>query len=145
MFESLHRVLVVDDNEATRRLIGRILQQELPIDPVLAGSAKEARRKLSRHRYDLILLDLLMPDSSGFEVLEFARSAQSCNRTTTVMVISVLDDAESMARCRALGASYYIVKPVLRESLKNAVREQLERLSPRTDENYENGKQPPRT
>lgn len=125
MFEPLHRVLVVDDNEATRLLIGRILRQELHVDAVLAGSAAEAMRKLGRRRYDLILLDLLMPDASGFDVLQFARSKESRNRATKVLVLSVLGDAETIERCRELGATHHIVKPVLRESLAAAVRAHL--------------------
>jgi CheY-like chemotaxis protein len=125
MFEPVYRVLVVDDNEATRLLIGRILRQELHVDAVLAGSAAEATRKLRRRRYDLILLDLLMPEVSGFEVLQFARGKESRNRQTKVLVLSVLGDAETIERCRELGATHHIVKPVLRESLAAAVRAHL--------------------
>jgi two-component system response regulator len=125
MSEREYRVLVVDDNEATRLLIGRILRQELNVDAVLAGSAAEATHKLRRRRYDLILLDLLMPDVSGFEVLRFARSKESRNRATRILVLSVLGDAETIERCRELGATHHIVKPVLRESLAAAVRAHL--------------------
>ena len=120
-----YRVLVVDDDEATRLLIARILTQELPVEVTLAESAEAAKRQLGQTRFDVILLDLLMPETSGFEVLERLRAEQSPNRGTPVLVVSVLGDPESIERCRALGASVHIVKPILRETLADAVREHL--------------------
>ena len=119
------RILVVDDNEPTRLLIARILTQELPVEVTLAGGADEAERQMRQTRFDIILLDLLMPDASGFDVLEWLRGERSPNRSTPVLVVSVLDDPESIERCRRLGASVHIVKPILRETLAAAVREQL--------------------
>ena len=120
-----YRVLVVDDDEATRLLITRILEQELAVGVTLAGSAAQAQRQLQETRFDVILLDLLMPETSGFEVLEWMRGAQSPNRSTPVLVVSVLGDEETIERCRRLGASVHIVKPILRETLAAAVREHL--------------------
>ncbi|OFZ87692.1 MAG: hypothetical protein A2W21_14470 [Betaproteobacteria bacterium RBG_16_66_20] len=119
------RILVVDDNEPTRLLIARILTQELPVEVTLAGGADEAERQMRQTRFDIILLDLLMPDASGFDVLEWLRGERSPNRSTPVLVVSVLDDPESIERCRRLGASVHIVKPILRETLAAAVREHL--------------------
>jgi len=120
-----YRVLVVDDDEATRLLITRILEQELAVGVTLAGSAAQAQRQLQETRFDVILLDLLMPETSGFEVLEWMRGAKSPNRSTPVLVVSVLGDEETIERCRRLGASVHIVKPILRETLAAAVREHL--------------------
>jgi len=119
------RVLVVDDNEPTRLLIARILTQELPVAVTLAASADEAKDQIRDTRFDVILLDLLMPHASGFEVLEWMREERSPNRKTPVLVVSVLGDEESMERCRRLGASVHIVKPIMRETLAAAVREHL--------------------
>ena len=120
-----YRILVVDDNEPTRLLIARILTQELPVTVTLAGGAEEARRQIRQTRFDVILLDLLMPHTSGFEVLEWMRGEPSPNKSTPVLVVSVLGDKESIERCRRLGASVHIVKPILRETLAAAVREHL--------------------
>lgn len=128
------KALIVDDNESTRLLIARILTQELPIDTTLASGAEEAERQLKHARFDVILLDLLMPETSGFGVLEWLRREPSPNQNTPVLVVSVLGDEESIERCRRLGASVHIVKPIFRETLVAAVREHLSQ-EPRQDGN----------
>ena len=130
-----YRILVVDDNEPTRLLIARILTQELPATVTLAGGAEEAERQMQQARFDVILLDLLMPHASGFDVLKWMREGNSPNRNTPVLVVSVLGDQESIERCRRLGASVHIVKPILRDTLAAAVREHLPSPGQRTADN----------
>ncbi len=124
--ETHFKVLVVDDSESTRLLIARIITQELPVAASLAGSADEAERELLQTRFDVILLDLLMPDTSGFDVLKWLRSHATPNERTPVLVVSALQDEEAIERCRQLGAAVHIVKPVLRETLVAAVRDHLD-------------------
>jgi CheY-like chemotaxis protein len=81
--------------------------------------------QLRQIRFDVILLDLLMPHASGFDVLEWLREERTPNQGTPVLVVSVMGDQESIERCRRLGASVHIVKPILRETLAAAVREYL--------------------
>ncbi len=118
-------VLVVDDNEATRLLIARVLCEELPITVTLSASAEDAQRRADERRFDLILLDLLMPGTGGMHVLERVRREDGPNKTTPVVVVSVLGDAETVARCKSLGATHHVVKPILRESLTEVVRAHL--------------------
>jgi CheY-like chemotaxis protein len=120
------KVLVVDDSESTRLLIARIITQELPVATTLAASAEEAERELAQTRFDVILLDLLMPETSGFDVLEWLRKNATPNRDTPVLVVSALQDEATIERCRKLGASVHIVKPILRDTLVAAVREHLD-------------------
>jgi len=120
-----YKVLVVDDNEPTRLLIARILAQELPVAVTLSGGAEDAKRQIRQTHFDVILLDLLMPFASGFDVLEWMRTEPSPNRSTPVLVVSVVGDEASIERCRRLGASVHIVKPILRDTLAAAVREHL--------------------
>jgi len=126
-----YNILVVDDNEPTRLLIARILAQELPVAVTLSGGAEDAKRHIRQTKFDVILLDLLMPFASGFDVLEWMRVEQSANRNTPVIVVSVVGDEASIERCRRLGASVHIVKPILRDTLAAAVREHLP--APKTD------------
>lgn len=118
-------ILVVDDNEPTRALIGRILSQELDVDVELAASGAQAEQMAEQRRYDVILLDLLMPGTSGFEVLQWLRAQSRLNRATPVIVVSVLGDEQSVQRCKALGATFHVVKPIMRESLARVVAEHL--------------------
>jgi CheY-like chemotaxis protein len=120
-----YKILVVDDNEPTRLLIARILAQELPVAVTLSGGAEDAKRQIRQTHFDVILLDLLMPYASGFDVLEWMRNEPSPNQTTPVIVVSVVGDEKSIERCRRLGASVHIVKPILRDTLAAAVREHL--------------------
>lgn len=118
-------ILVVDDNEPTRALIARILSQELDVDVELAGSGAQAERMAEERRYDVVLLDLLMPGTSGFDVLQWLRAQSRLNRATPVIVVSVLGDEQSVQRCKALGATFHVVKPIMRESLARVVAEHL--------------------
>jgi len=127
-----YKILVVDDNEPTRLLIARILAQELPVAVTLSGGAEEAKRQIRQTHFDVILLDLLMPFASGFDVLEWMREEPSPNRSTPVLVVSVVGDEASIERCRRLGASVHIVKPILRDTLAAAVREHLP--APKTED-----------
>lgn len=116
--------LVVDDNEPTRTLIARILDQELGLQSVLAGTCEEALRLVKQRAFDIILLDLVMPGIGGFEVLKVIRTA-SANVQTPVIVLSVLDDRASVERCMALKAHAFITKPINRDIVAGMVRAQL--------------------
>lgn len=119
-----HTVLVVDDDEPTRALIARILTQELKVQVTLAGTCEEALRLADRRKFDAILLDLLMPGIGGIEVLRQVRS-RSLNMETPVVVVSVLDDKETIDRCMALKAHAFVTKPVRREVIAKIVKAQL--------------------
>ena len=125
-----YRVLVVDDNEPTRLLIARILTQELPVAVTLAGSAEEAKQQIRDTRFDVILLDLLMPGMGGFELLSRIRS-DSPNKSTPVVVVSMLarsmvgGETVSVERAKTLGADAVVSKPVRRRALVAAIRAQL--------------------
>lgn len=119
-----HTALVIDDNEPTRALIAKILEQELGVHSVLAGTCEQALRLAEQREFDVILLDLLMPGIGGFEVLKLIRS-ESANIETPVVILSVLDDRDSVDRCMALKAHAFVTKPVNRNVLAGIVKAQL--------------------
>ena len=124
-------VLIVDDHEPTRLLVGRIVSQELGARVSLAGTCEEALRLAEEKTYDVILLDLLMPGIGGYEVLRRIR-AHGPNRNSPILVLSVMATHESMERCRLLGASAFLAKPVDRELVTTMLRSLLDRRrSPR--------------
>jgi CheY-like chemotaxis protein len=114
-------VLIVDDHEPTRLLIGRIVTQELGARVTLAGTCEEALRYTEATTYDAILLDLLMPGIGGYEVLRQVR-ARGANRTSPILVLSVMATRDSIERCRLLGASTFLAKPVDRELITTMLR-----------------------
>jgi CheY-like chemotaxis protein len=117
-------VLIVDDHEPTRLLIGRIVTQELGARVSLAGTCEEALRQAEQTAYDVILLDLLMPGIGGYEVLRLLRE-HGANRATPILVVSVMSNHESRERCRLLGATAFLAKPVDRELVTTMLRSLL--------------------
>ena len=118
--------LIVDDHEPTRLLIARILEQDLDLQVTLAATGEVALRVADKQLFDVILLDLLMPGIGGFDLLKLIRS-ESANIETPVVVVSVLDDQDSVDRCMALKAHAFVTKPVNRTVLTAIVKAQLSR------------------
>jgi DNA-binding response OmpR family regulator len=102
-------VLVVDDQESNRDLLCRRLERE-GHHPTAATGGLHALECLQRGSFDLVLLDLLMPDLSGYEVLARMK-ADAYLREVPVIVISALDELESVVRCIEMGAEDYLPKP----------------------------------
>ncbi|HXI37612.1 MAG TPA: response regulator [Burkholderiales bacterium] len=119
-----HIALIIDDNEPTRTLLARILDQELDVLSVLAPSCDSALSLARMREFDIILLDLLMPGIGGFEVLKQLRS-DSRNMNTPVIILSVLDDRESVDRCMDLKAHAFVTKPVNRNVVAGIVKAHL--------------------
>jgi CheY-like chemotaxis protein len=70
--QEVHRVLVVDDDEAIRKLIAAILRRRsFHVDS--AANGEEALKRLAEHHYDIMLLDLMMPRVDGYTVIERVR------------------------------------------------------------------------
>jgi DNA-binding response OmpR family regulator len=115
------RVLLIDDEEAIRIGVGRALQGEgLAID--LAGSGQEGLSRAATERYDLVILDLLMPSMDGQAVL---RQLVRDQPERAVMVLSCLADVRCKVDCFELGARDYLTKPFSLDELIARVRNQL--------------------
>jgi adenylate cyclase len=102
-------ILVVDDNTENREMLSRRLARAgHRVQAVASGS--EALTLLRRQQIDLVLLDVLMPEMSGYEVLQ-RLTADVALREIPVLMISALDEMESVVRCIELGAADYLPKP----------------------------------
>jgi class 3 adenylate cyclase len=102
-------ILVVDDNAGNRDMLGRRLERE-GHRVQLAESGAQALDLLRSRRVDLVLLDVMMPQVDGFEVLRQLKSDEAL-RDIPVLMISALDEIESVVRCIELGAEDYLPKP----------------------------------
>jgi len=128
--ERRYRVLIVDDQEPMRLLLGQFVGQDLGAEVTVAGTCEGALRLLAENNYDAILLDLLMPGIGGIEVLKRIRG-ESANQSTPVILVTVLAQAESegehmsLGRAKALGANDLVSKPVDRKKLIAALKAQL--------------------
>ncbi|HJR15161.1 MAG TPA: SpoIIE family protein phosphatase [Rhodanobacteraceae bacterium] len=117
------RILVVDDNEANRDLLVRRLQRQ-GHQMATAENGRIALDMLAQARFDLVLLDIMMPEMNGYEVLEHLK-ADDALRHLPVILISALDDAESVTKGIALGADDHLPKPFDRQILNARVTASL--------------------
>lgn len=101
-------VLVVDDEAGERRTLMRLLAKE-GYDTIGAGDGREALKSLESGTPDVILLDLMMPQMDGLELLE-ALHAHPQWKALPVVVLTALSDTHTVNRARQLGAKAYLVK-----------------------------------
>jgi class 3 adenylate cyclase len=102
-------LLVIDDNKVMRLLLGRGLEQ-LGHSVAMAEGGQRGLEMLSSERYDLVLLDIQMPEMDGFQVLERIMRDRAL-RDIPVIMVSSLDEVEGVARCIQMGAEDYLFKP----------------------------------
>jgi len=102
-------ILVVDDDRANRDVLSRRLQR-LGHQVVTAGTGREALDVVHARPVDLVLLDLMMPEMNGFQVLERRRD-DDVLRDIPVIMISALDEVAMVVECIAMGAEDYLPKP----------------------------------
>jgi adenylate cyclase len=103
------RILIVDDNASNRDVLERRLARE-GHQIVTAANGTSALELVGKETFDLILLDLIMPEMSGFEVLRRLKAAEHTS-DIPVIVISALDEVDSVVRCIEAGAEDYLTKP----------------------------------
>ena len=103
------RLLVVDDDAQNRELLARRLER-LGYRVAQAEHGRAALEKLAAEPFDLLLLDVVMPELDGFQVLQRLQ-ADGCLRDLPVIVLSASDETESAVRCIQLGAEDYLPKP----------------------------------
>lgn len=102
-------VLVVDDNEINRDVLCRWLRHEgYPVAE--ASNGRQALELVRAQPFDLVLLDVIMPELNGFQVLEQLKADPNL-RHLPVIVISALEETDSVVRCIEMGAEDYLTKP----------------------------------
>jgi two-component system, chemotaxis family, chemotaxis protein CheY len=103
-------ILVVDDSKVMREMIVACLRGEAGLHFTHAASGLEAIERLSLGSFDLMFLDLNMPDIGGYEVLEFVRG-QDTLRDVPIVVVTTRGDEGSRSRALAAGATRFLTKP----------------------------------
>ena len=119
-------LLVVDDNEDNRYVLSQQLNIQGYDNITIATNGHEALNNLRSKSFDLVLLDIMMPDLNGYEVLERMRSSPEL-RNIPVIMISGIGELDSVVRCIELGAEDYLPKPFEPTLLRARVRATLER------------------
>jgi adenylate cyclase len=118
-------ILVVDDNEINRDLLSRYLERQGHTVRV-AHNGREALEMIAIGAFDLVLLDILMPEMNGYQVLQHLKNSETW-RDLPVIMISALDEMDSVVRCIELGAVDYLRKPFNQVLLRARVHSCLEK------------------
>jgi two-component system chemotaxis response regulator CheY len=117
---SVAEVLVVDDSKVMRDMVTACLRPDPKIVVTQASSGLEAIEKLSMHRFDLVVLDLNMPDIGGLEVVEFVRG-QDKLRELPIIIVTTRGDEASRASVLRAGANKYRTKPFTPDAILGEV------------------------
>ena len=118
-------ILVVDDSKVMRDMIVACLRPRGDLAFTQASSGLEAIERLSLKPFDLVVLDLNMPDIGGLEVLEFVRG-QDKLRKLPIIVVTTRGDDTSRARALEAGASRFMTKPFTPDGILGEVEDLLE-------------------
>lgn len=108
------KILAIDDDVRMLRTINEMLRFDYQVSVTKSG--EEARRFLAKKKADLILLDYMMPEENGVEVLKSLRGNEETAQIP-VIFLTGLDDRKKILECLALRPAGYVVKPVDREKL----------------------------
>lgn len=125
------KILVVDDSEEIRILVQKILGDKYILE--MAENSEEALTKAIEFSPDLILLDIMMPDTSGYEICSQIKSRDEI-KNTPIIFLSSKTGSNSRVTGYKLGAIQYIEKPFEAEELKEVLNSVLMNIS-KTDQN----------
>lgn len=125
-------LLVVDDIEANRDVLSRRLERQ-GYEVASAGSGRQALERLRAETFDLVLLDIMMAEMDGYEVLQRLKADETL-RHIPVIMISALSEMDSVVRCIEMGAEDYLPKPFNPTLLKARIGACLEKKRARDRE-----------
>jgi DNA-binding NtrC family response regulator len=118
------KILIVDDEEISLSSVRRLLRWRGIRNVEVCDNGRDAIRKIRETEFDIVLLDLLMPDVDGLQVLE---SAKPYRPHTEFVILTAVDDIPTTVKAIRLGAYDYLVKPVDNDLLFLAIERAYER------------------
>ncbi len=119
-----HRILVVDDDEHIQKSLSQYLEME-DFEVDVASSGQEALERAALQTFDLILLDIMMPEMDGFEVVETLRTHAKTSQVPIILLTARGQDTDVLKGYH-LGVSSYLTKPFNLDELVETIREVLE-------------------
>ena len=119
------RLLIVDDNKVNRMILSRNLEQQGHVVET-AENGREGLEKFRTGAFDLMLLDIEMPEMNGFEVLEACLNDVDLRQIPIIMT-SAMEELDAVVKCVELGAEDYLTKPVNPILLRARVNASLEK------------------
>ena len=122
--ENKRTVLIVEDNEQNLELL-KIYMEDVPeAEVITAGNGVEALEQIEEYAPDLVLLDIMMPRMSGFEVCKRIKGDPK-TRDITVVMVTALNETSDIERAAKCGTDDYLSKPIDRQAMINLVRSLL--------------------
>ena len=118
----MSRILVIDDDRAVRHLIGKVFEGT-DVEVVAGATAEDGLKELVKSRPDVVLLDILLPNTTGLEVFDRIRQTDP---KLPVIFITSLDSSEMAIKAMTLGALDYLLKPLDVVKIRDLVRQALE-------------------
>ena len=116
------KILLADDSQFMRTILKGMLEKAIPgLEFLEAGTGTDALKLWQEHTPDLLLLDIVMPEKGGIDVLKEISTAKA----NKVIIISALGQEHTMSEAKSLGASAFIVKPFDEKKVIETVREAL--------------------
>lgn len=109
------RILIVDDEKALSRMVEGVLQKEDFFRIYTAADCKSAELLTAENEFQMILLDVMLPDGDGFSLYKVMRETEK-NRNTPVIFLSARDEDYARLKGLGLGADDYITKPFCQRS-----------------------------
>jgi DNA-binding NtrC family response regulator len=119
----MNRILLIDDDQAVLNYLNIFLLQAGIYDVTVLGNSTKAFEELKNNSYDLLLLDMDMPDVTGLDIL---RDIQRHNVDIETIVLTGVEDVELAVSAMKLGAMEYLTKPVDNERLLSLINTALE-------------------
>lgn len=122
----MRRILIIDDEEDLTFFVKANLEMSGGFEVLIANKARDGIRMASRHKPDVILLDIRLPQMDGFEILKKLKSNIKTLGIPVIM-LTALSDESSKHKAAELYNEEYMVKPVKIEALKARIEEVLKR------------------
>lgn len=120
----MKRLLIVDDSKLMRDMVAACLRPLGAVAFEFAGTGLEAIERLALAPFDMMVLDINMPDVGGVEVIDFVRS-QDRLRKLPILIVTTRGDDESRAQVLRAGASGFLAKPFAPAEILGEVRRLL--------------------
>ena len=120
MASKRRKILVVDDEFTSRRVLGQIIRSTSKHDVIEAQDGSEALQIMIKSKPDLVFLDMMMPFMNGIEVLKTMKSNAALS-PIPVVACTAVDDDSIVKKIIAFGVNDYLIKPIKREQVVNKI------------------------
>jgi two-component system response regulator (stage 0 sporulation protein F) len=119
------KILVIEDQEETRRVVTSYLSRK-GYNAFSIPTAKGAVELVKKEHPDITLLDIVLADGSGLDIL---KQIKEFDKNIKVVMVTVLEDEDTIKQAKSLGADEYVTKPATVDYLNNIILEKISELN----------------